>query len=190
MVRKDFEIFKEKYKENAFTKSSNNLVLEVYSFILKNENVDSDFWTQGNGYEDIDRILFEFGEDDWIALKNDLKNWTSFQIELFCNGLLYVDYYKTNYSEDEINNLENRFSVISFLLEIRETEGGISNNIEDFFRIYFPKINTKSIKIVNSIKVLKKWNDNNKNWINRQTGETIKSPFTETIENAYEKVCR
>jgi len=50
MLLKDFEIFKERYKETSFTKSSNNLVLKLYSFILKNEKVDSDFWTQGNGF--------------------------------------------------------------------------------------------------------------------------------------------
>lgn len=53
MLKKVFEIFKHKQKETSFTRSSNNLVLELYSFILKNENFDSDFWTQGNGFEDI-----------------------------------------------------------------------------------------------------------------------------------------
>lgn len=189
MLQKDFEIFKQKYKENSFTKSTNSLVLELYSYILKNENVDSDFWTQGNGFEDIHRILFHFDEDDWSNLANDIKNWTSFQFELFCNGLLYADYKNTNYSDYEINNLENRFALIPILLEIGETEAEISNNIEDFIKIYFPKVNAQNIKIVNSIKALKKWNDNNKNWRNRETGEIAKSPFTETIENTYKKAC-
>ena len=93
MLHKDFEIFKERHKETSFTKSSNNLVLKLYSFILKNEKVDSDFWTQGNGFEDIHQILFDFDENDWNDLANDLKNWTSFQIELFTNGLLCAEYY-------------------------------------------------------------------------------------------------
>jgi len=187
MLLKDFEIFKERYKETSFTKSSNNLVLKLYSFILKNEKVDSDFWTQGNGFEDIHQILFDFDENDWNDLANDLKNWTSFQIELFTNGLLCAEYYKTNYSEDEISNFENRFAIIPILIEIGET-GEISNNIEDFIKIYFPFIDSKNTKIRSSINALKKWNDNNKNWRNRETGEMVKSPFTETIENAYKKV--
>ncbi|GGI24384.1 hypothetical protein [Pedobacter mendelii] len=189
MLQKDFEIFKEKYQETSFTKSSNNLVLELYSFILKNENVDSDFWTEGNGFEDIHRILFDFDESDWTDLKNDVKNWTSFQVELFTNGLLCPDYYKADFSENEIYNLENRFAVLPILLEIGETEGEISNNIEDFIKSYFPLMNAKSTKIEYSLKELKKWNDNEKGWRNRETGQIVRSPFTETIENAYKKVC-
>ncbi len=170
-------------------KSSNNLVFDLYSFILKNEERDSDFWTQGDGFEDIHRILFDFDENDWNDLSNDLKNWTSFQIELFCNGLLCVDYYERNYNEEEIENLENRFSIISTLLKIGEAEGEISNNIEDFIKVYFPKINSENTKVVSSIKDLKKWNDN-RHWINGETGEKIKSPFTETIENAYMKISK
>ena len=189
MLHKDFEIFKGKYNETCFTQSSNNLVLELYSFILRNENVDSDFWTQGNGFEDIHQILFDFEENDWNDLKNDLRNWTSFQIGLFCNGLLCPEYYKTDFSENEIYNIENRFTVIPILLEIGENEGEISDNIEDFIKIYFPLMNIKSGKITSSLKALKNWNDNKKSWRNLETDEMVKSPFTETIENAYKKVC-
>ena len=62
------------------------------------------------------------------------------------------------------------------LIEIGET-GEISYNIEDFIKIYFPFIDSKNTKIRSSINALKKWNDNNKNWRNRETGEMVKSPF-------------
>lgn len=188
MLKKVFEIFKHKQKETSFTRSSNNLVLELYSFILKNENFDSDFWTQGNGFEDIHWILFKFHGNDWNDLNSDLEKWTSFQIELFCNGLLCADYYKLDYNEDEIENIENRFAIIPKLLRIGEMEGEISNNIGDFISIYFPKINSKNTEVINSIKELKKWNES-QHRINRETQERVKSPFTETIENAYKKVC-
>ncbi|RRJ92883.1 hypothetical protein [Flavobacterium macacae] len=187
MLRNDFEIIKQKYKENCRTESTNNLVLKLYSFLLTHEEWDSDFWTQGNGYEDIRRILFEFDNDDWSRLTDDLSNWTSDQIYLFNHGLLCVDFYTINYNEEEINNIENSFAIIPTLLKIGETEGEISDNIENFIKIYFPKVDAKNGRIINAITELKKWNDNNP-WL-QITGEMIKSPFTQTIENAYQIVC-
>lgn len=99
-----------------------------------------------------------------------------------------ADYYKLDYNEDEIENIENRFAIIPKLLRIGEMEGEISNNIGDFISIYFPKINSKNTEVINSIKELKKWNES-QHRINRETQERVKSPFTETIENAYKKVC-
>lgn len=87
-----------------------------------------------------------------------------------------------------MRNLENRFTVIPVLLAMEAAIGVINENIEEFIRIYFPVVDAKSIKISNSITALKKWNDNYTGWVNLKTGANIKSPFTETIDNAYNKV--
>lgn len=177
-----------KYKVTSATQSTNPLVVTLYEFIVKNENVDSDFWSQGGGSDEIYYSLLKFDEGAWSSLKEDLRNWSFFQLELFCEGLMNVDYYKTDYSENEIDNLANRFTVIPVLLEIEAAVGVIIQNIEDFIKVYFPIVDAKNIKIINSIAALKKWNDNNTGWRNHKTGAIIKSPFTETIEKAYEKV--
>ena len=187
MFPKDFELFRQKYQDNCFTKSANNLVLKLYSSILKNETVDSDVWIVGGGFEDIHRILFDFEENDFNNLNNDIINWTPDQIEIFCNGLLFADYY-IGYSKQKIDNLENRFLSISRLLRFGNFGPGIGDNIEDFLKLYFSKINAKDIKVINGIKELKKWNDNNQSWTN-SVGEAVDSPFTEIIETTYKEVC-
>lgn len=67
-----------KYKTTSATKSTNPLVVALYVFIVKNENVDSDFWTQGGGFDEIYYSLLKFDEEDWDSLKNDLENWSFF----------------------------------------------------------------------------------------------------------------
>lgn len=187
MLLKDFEIFKQKYKDRCYTKSTNYLVLKLYSFILEHEKWDSDYWKGGGGIEEMDRMLFEFDEDDWNSLNDDLPNWSINQLDLFCNGLLCVDYYKKDFSEDEISNLENRFGILPVVLIIGNSNSAISDNIEDFLKFYFPVINTKDIKVINSIIELKKWNDS-VFYTNRETGKLVSSPFTKTIENAYQSI--
>lgn len=177
-----------KYRVTSAIQSTNPLVVALYSFIIQNENVDSDFWTQGGGFDDIYYRLLKFEEEDWNSLKNDLGNWSFDQLELFCEGLLNVEYYRTDYSENEIGNIANRFTVIPVLLAMEAARRVIIENIEDFIKVYFPIVDAKSIKIRNSITALKKWNDNNTGWRNHETGAIIKSPFTETIDKAYKKV--
>lgn len=177
-----------KYNVNSSTQSANPLVIALYSFITQNENSDSDFWTQGGGFDDIYYRLLKFEEEDWNSLKDDLENWSYDQLELFCEGLLNVEYYRTHYSEKEIGNIENRFTVIPVLLAMEAAIGVINGNIEEFLKVYFPVVDAKSIKISNSITNLKKWNDNYTGWVNLKTGANVKSPFTETIDIAYNKV--
>lgn len=178
-----------KYHVTSATQSANPLVVALYSFITQNENRDSDFWTQGGGFDDIYYRLLKFDEEDWNSLKNDLENWSYDQLELFCEGLLNVEYYRTDYSENEIGNIENRFATIPVLIAMEAAIGVINENIEEFIKVYFPVIDAKSIKISNSITALKKWNDNYTGWVNLKTGANVKSPFTETIDKAYKEVC-
>ena len=84
MKSKDFDIFKNKYIANSKTKSTHEAVLEVYAFILENENSDSDYWTVGGGNNRLVMILeYQTQEADWIELDSDLDNWTTGQLEIF-----------------------------------------------------------------------------------------------------------
>lgn len=88
MLAKDFDLFKQRYKENCKTESSNPAILELYSFLLKNEVVDSDVWTVGGGNDTVVRLLEHyFSDEDWKELEIDLENWTTNQLEIFTNVL-------------------------------------------------------------------------------------------------------
>jgi hypothetical protein len=84
MKKEDFELFKQKYASNCKTKSANEAVLEVYAFLLENENTDSDYWTIGNGNHALVTILeYKMQDDDWSELESDLSNWTIQQLDIF-----------------------------------------------------------------------------------------------------------
>ena len=189
MQLKDFELFKQKYSINCKTKSENYSVLSLYSFILQHENSDSDFWniSAGNGFGDIDYILNNFDENDWNKLTEDVTNWTTYQKEILSEGLLTVNYYKNHFNQSEITNVEKRFEILPLLIKIADTNNEIYDNIGDFIKIYFPVIDTKNLKIVESITEIKKWDD--KILLNSKNIECTKTENTEIINNMYNKVC-
>ncbi len=189
MQLKDFELFKQKYSENCKTKSENSSVLNLYAFILQHENSDSDFWnvSAGNGFGNIDYMLKNFNESDWIELTKDLTNWTNNQKEIFTEGLLNVDYYKDKFSQLEIMNIEKRFELIPLLLKIADTNNEIYDNIGDFIKIYFPQIDNQNSKVVESIREIKKWDDQICLRIKNEKGAITQN--TEIINIAYIKVC-
>ena len=187
MQLKNFELFKQKYSINCNTKSENYSVLSLYSFILQNEGSDSDFWelSAGNGFGNIDYILNDFDETDWNKLTEDVTNWTTYQKEILSEGLLTVDYYKNHFSQSEITNIENRFEILPLLIKIADTNNEIYDNIGDFIRIYFPVIDTKNFKIVESLIEIKKWDD--KILLNSKNSEYTKTENTEIINNIFNK---
>ncbi len=72
------------WPENVKTQSSNPAVLELYAFLVKNEEVDSDYWQEGYGGGDCRRLIERtFKPTDWEALKLDIGNWTNYQLEIF-----------------------------------------------------------------------------------------------------------
>jgi hypothetical protein len=137
MLKKDFELFKQKYIQNCKTESSNSAILELYSFILKNEVVDSDVWTVGGGNDDVIRILeYYFTEKDWKELETEIESWTINQLEIFTESILEGS---GQYENDEFNStVENRFRLLKKLLEIdtkrylnqSEIRTSMFNNIE------------------------------------------------------------
>jgi hypothetical protein len=183
MLKKDFDLFKQKYIKNCKTESSSSAVLKLYSYILQNENSDSDYWTEGSGNNDVVKILENyFSENNWKELENDLDNWTTFQLEIFTECILEG----TGYEDDdkEFSTIENRFILLLKLLKIAKERGinknqisvGLSKNIE-----FLDKCHKITIENITEIaKCL--------NYFNRNTLETNNEDITMlTIKRIFEK---
>jgi hypothetical protein len=128
MLKKDFDLFKQKYIQNCKTESSNSAILELYSFILKNEVVDSDVWSVGGGNDDVIRILeYCFSEKDWKELESEIESWTTNQLEIFTESILEGSGQNEN---DELNStVENRFRLLKKLLIIAKERDILRNDI-------------------------------------------------------------
>lgn len=119
MTLKEFDNFlliKDMYLKNSSTKSTNEGVLDIYSYILKYENTDSDWWNEGHGSSDIISIIKFYGNGIWTKLKEDILNWSGFQIELFAQSLIIA---YPEYPEKELVN--ERLEFLLFLLSNKAT---------------------------------------------------------------------
>lgn len=130
MLKKDFDLFKQRYLKECKTQSINPNVLEVYKLILENENTDSDYWNEDHGSHDLIRIFENsFTDNDWAELEKDLNNWTTFQLELFTlaimngyssytnNGIYYNDKETVKKLTDTI---PNRFDLLLPIIQIEK----------------------------------------------------------------------
>lgn len=128
MLAKDFDLFKQRYKENCKTKSSNPAILELYSFILKNELVDSDVWKVGSGNDTVVRILEHyFSNEDWKELEVELENWTTNQLEIFTECIVEGS---TESDFDDLNStIMKRFYLLKKLLIIGKKRDRFRNDI-------------------------------------------------------------
>lgn len=104
-------LMKDIYLKNSSTKSNDEGVLDLYSYILTYENTDSDWWNEGHGSSDIISKIKFYGNGIWDKLKNDILNWSGFQIELFAPSLL-ISY--PEYPEKEL--VHERLEFFIFLL--------------------------------------------------------------------------
>ena len=129
MLKKDFDIFKQKYIQNCKTESSNSAILELYSFMLKNEMVDSDVWTVGGGNDNVIKILeYYFSEKDWKELESEIESWTTNQLEIFTESILEGSGQDEN---DELySTVEMRFSLLKKLLIIAKERDILRNDIK------------------------------------------------------------
>ncbi|TPD70648.1 hypothetical protein [Flavobacterium microcysteis] len=128
MLAKDFDLFKQKYKENCKTESSNPVILELYSYILKNEAIDSEVWTVGGGNDAVVRILEHyFSDEDWKELEPELENWTTNQLEIFTECI--VEGSAESDSDDLNSTIMNRFYLLKKLLIIGEQRDRLRNDI-------------------------------------------------------------
>lgn len=180
------QLLRQEYKNNCRSQSNNAYVLELYAYILRHEYIDSDFWTAGNGFEQITCLLAGLNDNDWRELAEDLPHWTGDQQEIFCEGVLTVDYYHQSLKDDERLAIEKRFGIIPVLMQL-ETGDVLSRCMGDFIRSYFDKINAHNPEIITAITRIKKWNAEQM-WVNLQTGERVEGPDTNMIEAAFKKV--
>lgn len=60
---------------------------EIYNYIKKYKNYDSDFWSSGHGNLEILAMLLEFTDNSWNALKSEIENWKSDEIEILAQAL-------------------------------------------------------------------------------------------------------
>ncbi|MBA9074909.1 hypothetical protein GGR22_003086 [Flavobacterium gossypii] len=128
MLAKDFDLFKQRYAENCKTKSSNPAILELYSFLLKHEVVDSDVWTVGGGNDTVVRLLARyFSDEDWKELETELENWTTNQLEIFTECIVEG----SAESDTDVANstVMNRFYLLKKLLAIGEKRDRLRNDI-------------------------------------------------------------
>lgn len=128
MLVKDFDLFKQKYKENCKTESLNPAILELYSYILRNEVIDSDVWTVGGGNDTVVRILEHyFSDEDWKELELELENWTTNQLEIFTECI--VEGSIESDGDDLNSTIMNRFYLLKKLLIIGEKRDRFRNDI-------------------------------------------------------------
>ncbi|WP_265131206.1 hypothetical protein [Chryseobacterium oranimense] len=98
MTKEEFERFlslNETYAQNNRTQSSDKGVLQIYAYILEHEKWDSDWWSECHGTDDVIRLIQISSENIFEKIKEDIPNWSGFQIELFALSLissLEVDY--------------------------------------------------------------------------------------------------
>ena len=168
----DFKVsnLKLKYGERCRTKSKNSAVLEVYDFILQNENVDTDYWWTDCGPQDLN-IIFEacFTELDWNELEVDLKYWTTNQLEIFLyaimNGYTYnlihdsIFKEKPGLAKEVTRIIPNKTDLILPILNIGIERGQLKNDIiltaqeEIYFLInHFDVLIDKDPNYLNKIK--------------------------------------
>ena len=101
-----FLLSKDIYSENSSTKSDDERVLELYSYILKYEKIDSDWWNEGHGTSDIIMLLEKYDvENFWDEIKKDITNWSENQVGLFAQSLLDNSEEIINERIDLYNNL-------------------------------------------------------------------------------------
>lgn len=109
------EKWNKNYKVYSQTKSKNKKVLSIYDLILKNWDMDSDWWSI-IGNTDIHCRLDEFTRTDWKELKIDIHNWKSDQIEILSIALMdkHLDTY--NSKDEEIKSWIGHIFLVTFII--------------------------------------------------------------------------
>ncbi len=83
----DIKKWREDFRAHSKTKSTNPRVLHLYDYLLQNEFLDSDFWHMGGGDREIQKRINHFNNEDWIALKKDIVNWSEIHIHCMTSCL-------------------------------------------------------------------------------------------------------
>ena len=153
----------EKYKINSKTKSKNCDVLLVYNYLLKNKNVDGDFW-HFVGYREVQERLNDFSREDWDELKNDILNWDKFDKFILLNSITndFYDSSESFFSENVFENAGNFLLDMFCLIDDFE--------LRDEITYYSSFINMSKSKQIEKLEFMKNWILNNgyntDEWIN------------------------
>lgn len=176
----DLKKWRENYKINSKTKSSNLNILSVYDYLLKNEYVDGDLWSMGGGNEAIQSILNYFNDNDWNELKKDFLNWTEYQQAVIINAIPhgFDNWFSPSSQEKTIHQAGNFLLDIFVLLDEFEMRLDISYN--SFF------INMSNTQQIEKLEFMKEWMLKN-GFDNESWKQSIINPLS-NIEEAINKI--
>lgn len=176
MGYKNIKSLKAKYGETCKSKCENQDVLFLYSYILEKERVDSDWWSEGHGCDDVIGILERtFNDSNWNLLEDDIENWTDDQIELFTLSILVGNSGNGINEDEKLRDEQIEYTLnkrANILLKISNIHSSIIiwNNI-----IFFEKISYLSSKYITQIAKNIGYYDNlNSDWKNSEEMNLMK----------------
>jgi hypothetical protein len=106
---------------------------EIYNYIKKYKNYDSDFWSSGHGNLEILAMLLEFTDSSWEALEKEIENWSSNEKEILANALCDDESW---YYEKSIEiNLHQRSHLFATIFATIETN--LAYDLIDDFEFIF-----------------------------------------------------
>ena len=120
---------------------------ELYNYIQTYENYDSDYWTSGNGNNEILFILKKYTLNSWQNLKEEIENWNSDELEILAGAL--SDEESWIYTEDIREILAQRSSLFAYIFIKLDTVYAI--DLLDRFEFIF-KGNEKSNSELSKVK--------------------------------------
>jgi hypothetical protein len=106
---------------------------EIYNYIQKYKDYDSDFWSSGHGNLEILSMLLKFTDNSWELLKNEIAEWNSNEIEILADAL--CDDESWYYQESIEINLPQRSYLFAYIFSSIETN--VAFNLLDDFEFIF-----------------------------------------------------
>jgi len=115
---------------------------ELYNYIQKYKEYDSDFWSSGHGNIEILSMLLKFTDNSWELLKNEIAEWDSNEIEILADAL--CDDESWYYQESIEINLPQRSDLFAYIFATIETNLAF-DLLEDFEFIFKGKPKEKDL---------------------------------------------
>jgi len=172
--------WKKNHKLHSKTKSQNPRVLSVYDCLLKNEYIDSDYWSMGGGSNEIQNRLNSFSDKDWDDLKQDIVNWSEDDRDILIESVGFgFDKMFTPYLKNEMISRAGKFLLDLFILNI-----GDRNEIA-YFTFFIAK---SELNALQDLETLRNWLKTNgydtENW------QKLEINPLKNVEEAIEKASR
>ncbi len=106
---------------------------EIVQYIQEYKDRDSDYWTLGNGNNELFFILLKYTENSWQNLQNELENWELDEKEILANAL--SDEQSWHYVDDISSILNQRSLLFSHIFSSIDTS--IAYDLFDNDRVGF-----------------------------------------------------